>query len=230
MCIVCDVFGVCRVCLRIANARVTVIAACAHIGRGDFPIIAAPRATVISSCARIERDDWPMHRKYACDHHRDMRDHCNLRIADASHVRVGPSSHHACSSRSLNRRCIASARLAVIAAYAHIASVELPMHRTCAWNRHRNMRAHQTRRIADASQLRVRPSSQSMRVDCKRCVTNAPHVGPSWKHAHTLHALDRRCIAIVRVTVIAACAHIASGASPMHRKCACDRHRNLRAH
>ena len=82
--------------------------------------------------------------------------------------------------QALGRRCIAIARASVIAACthigsggspmhrncacdlhrAHMASAESPMHRNCACDRHRNMRAQCKRRVTDAAEVRVRPSSQ----------------------------------------------------------------------
>ena len=184
---------------------------------------------VIAKCAHIERAESPMQRKCACDRRRNMRTHWEGRIADASHVRVRPSSQYVRTLQVLGRRCNAIARASVIAACthigsggspmhrncacdrhrAHMASAESPMHRKCACDRHRSMRAHCKRRVADASQLRVRPSSQ---------------------HARALKAQNRRCIKSARATVIATCAHNASSVPPMHRKCACDRHRSMRAH
>ena len=181
---------------------------------------------------------------------RNMRVHWKRRIADATQVRVRPSSQHARTLGGQNRRCIASARATVIVICAHIASVgsrmhrncasviaacthtrsgespmhrncardfhrahmasaESPMHRNCACDRHRNMRAQCKRRVIDAAEVRVRPSSQ---------------------HARTMQAVGRRCIASARAAVITTCGHNASGGLPMHRKCACDCHRDMRAH
>ena len=82
-------------------------------------------------------------------------------------------------------------------------------------------------RIADTSQVGVRPSSH---------------------HAHTLRAQDRKLecdrhrnlgahcnrritdAASCGETAVATCAHLANAESPTHCKLRCDRHRNLGAH
>ena len=159
------------------------------------------------------------------------------------------SSQHARTLEAPNRRCNASARVTVIATCAHIGRTESPMHRKCACDRHRNMcahckrwiadasqlcerhrsmHAHQKRRVTDASQLRARRSS---RAHDKRRITDASQlrVRPSSQHARTMQATCHRRSRSARATVIPTCAHNASGGSPMHCKCACGRHHNMRA-
>ena len=155
----------------------------------------------------------------------------------------------ACTWQAQNGRCIESVRVTVIAVCAHTASAESPMHRNYACDRHRSTRTHCKRRIADASKLRVRPSSQNARTmqalrrqyiaseglqharHCKRCAADASQVRvrPSSQHARTMKAVSHRYIASARATVIAACAHAGSDESPMHHKCARDRHHSMRA-
>ena len=82
------------------------------------------------------------------------------------------------------------------------------MHRKLRCDRHRNLRAPCTHRVANALQVVVRPSSELV------CI---------------LQSQNNLCIASCGTTVIATCAHFASKGSPTHRKLWCDRHRNLRA-
>ena len=83
------------------------------------------------------------------------------------------------------------------------------MHRKLRCDRHRNLRAPCTHRVANALQVMVRPSSQLV------C---------------TLQSQNNQCIASCGVTVIATCAHLARPGSPTHCKLWCDRHRNLCAY
>ena len=202
---------------------------CARIGSGETPMhrkcacdrhrimrahckrriadVSRARTTVIANCAQFASVEPKMHRKCACDRHRTIRAHRKRRTADACKVAVRPSLQHARTLQAPSRRCIATCGATVIATCAHIASAGLPMHCNLRCDRHRSMRAHCKRRIADALQLAVRPSSQ---------------------HARTLQAQDRRGIASCGATVIATYAHIASAGSSTHCKLQCDRHRNMR--
>ena len=87
-----------------------------------------------------------------------------------------------------------------------IASADRLMHCKLRWNRHRRTRAHHKRRIADALQAAVRPSSQhahianaelamlrrhgNMGAHCSRSVADASQtaVRPSSQHGRTADA------------------------------------------
>ena len=171
--------------------------------------IARACASVIAACAHIASAESPMHRKCARERHRNLCAHCTCRIEDASQVRVQPSSQLARTLQAQNRRCIARCGATVIAACAHIASAEPRTHRKLRSDNHCSMRAHCKRRIVDALQIAVRPSS---------------------KLARTFQAQNCTRIASCGATVIATCAHIATAELPMYRKCACDRRHSMRAH
>jgi len=101
----------------------------------------AVSATVIATCADIARAESSTHCKLRCDRHCNLRAHSKRRISDASHVRVRPSSQHACTSQAQNRRYIASCGATVIATFAHITSAGSPTHCKLCCGRHDFMHA-----------------------------------------------------------------------------------------
>ena len=169
--------------------------------------------TLIAACAHIADAELLMHCKFQCDLHHNLGAPLKRRIVHALQVAVRPSSQLTRTLQAQGSPTHCKLQCDRHRNMRDIASAESWMHCKLRGDRHRNMRAHSKRRISDASQVRVRPSSQ---------------------HARTVQATSRRCIASARATVITACAHSAIARVAviaacaqflMHRTCTCDRHR-----
>ena len=137
--------------------------------------------TVIATYAHFASAEVPTHCKLRCDRQRILRVHCNRRISDASqaagrqssqlartlqaqgHQRIAScgaaASQLACTLQSFSNRRIASCGATAIATFKHLTSTGPPTHCKLRWDRHRIMRTLCKRRVADASQVAVRPSS-----------------------------------------------------------------------